>query len=236
MHIKQLKGAQKIVMIVASTIVALCVLAAGGYGIWWVATAPSGPVDFDNLTQRDINDLYRQRNNRSRSTTPGRLNTLVGSLEDDNFIAVGQEFRPALHEETPPDSRPRFTDTELLLTDYDTFWQLNDYPENQQAMFVRAMTKLALTRDLSEVRFTVHFVQPPDDMTLAQYTAQTDNVRRQGGATFIFTDSLASRIIGRDISTVAESRESFYDFMRELEAIDFNAQPPGNHPTVLPAR
>ena len=245
-QIKQLKGVKKVVLMISAAILSLCVLAAGGFAVWWIATAPSGAVDFDNLTQRDIYDLYRQRSDRSRTSTPPRLSVLVGSLGDDeNLIFISNEHAPAvlpshLQELVPEDGQSTFYDNERLLTDRETFEQLvllNEMPETQRSMFIRALTMLALTRDLSEVRYTVHYAQPPENTTLAQYVAQQGgaaNVRSQGGAAFIFSAELASRVIGRDIGTVAETRESFYSFMREIETIDFEALPPGHQPVILP--
>jgi len=249
-QLKQLKGAQKIVMMAASIVVVLCVLIAGGYGVWWVATAPRGPVDFAQLSESDIAQLHRQHNTRRRTSTPGRVNTLVGSLsdEDENFVAVGQEFSPAapplaILQESQPEgqaNRPTFVENEQMLTDYETFHELavlDGMLATQRDMMIRALTKMALTHDLSEVRFTVQHVQVPDGLTLEEHITQqggVNNLHSEGGAVFIFSQDLANRIIGRDINTVAQTQESFYEFMREIEAIDFEALPPGHRPLVLP--
>jgi len=231
--LSQLPKGKKIGIIAVCAVLVLALLG----GTIWLVAQPRSAVDFNNLTEQDINRLYRQRTTSDRrGNVPRALNTLVGQVET-NLVAYNSSRVIAyvlMPDEEMPE-RPPFIDQQFLLTDRETHGQLHlqDF-DIQRDMMVHALTKLALTDNLYEVRFTVEFVELPEGTTLQQYLRQNRQPQVHGAYSIHFTADAANRIIGRDIRTVAETRENFAEFMHELVDIDFAELSPWQRPLIRP--
>lgn len=209
---------------------AVLVLAIVG-GALLFATSPRHAVNFDHLTQQDLRNLHRQQTGSSNQTQlPRRLNTLVGHVQTSNVLFNGTQASPS----TAGDSS--FIHRQFLLTDRETHAQLHETDFTiQREMMLHALTLLALVQNLQEVRFVVEFTDLPEGDTVAQHLAQHGgNYIGRGGYTFLFCADIASRIIGRDIRTVANSADSFSAFMHELVAMDFAQLQHAQRPRVRP--
>jgi len=231
---KLLQGKNKFIVIAVASLLALCILCAGGYGIWWLATAPSGAVDFSNLSAQDINALYRQRSNRSRSTPP-RLDDLLGPLDDDRLAFTASESRRvSLPDDYQFNGNSPFADQQWLLTDKETYERLADLknyelePEIMRELQIRALTKLALTQNAERVVYYVEYVELPEGGQAANINefvdanGGTNRLQSQGGFSYEFSVDWVKRTPGLpwDIKTVADTRESFDAFMRDLETFE----------------
>ena len=225
------KNRKKLAMILTACVLALCVLAAGGYGIWRAATAPKGPVNLDQLTKKDIRDLYREKSRNSDNTPPG-LNILLGKLEDDRLAANGSASDkvtlPPIAQHLQSDGN-QFQEREWLLTDPETYERLREDRGLQREMQVRALIKLALAQNCERVQYSIESIELPrggEITTIAEYIAANGGNARGGGVpeqpgyTFVFSSVWASQAIGRDIKSVAATRASFDAFMQELESYE----------------
>ncbi|MCL2531080.1 MAG: hypothetical protein FWE40_02845 [Oscillospiraceae bacterium] len=214
-------------------IIAVCavlVLAIAG-GVLLFATTPRHAVDFDNLTPQNIRNLHRQQTNSARQTQiPRRLGTLVGNVQSDTVIFNGTQASAMSEGETA------FVHRQFLLTDRETHAQLHEIDLNiQREMMLHALTMLALVHNLQEVRFVVEFTESPEGNTVAQYLAQqSGNYIGRGGYAFRFCADIASRIIGRDIRTVADDLDSFTAFMHDIVAVDFDQLQHAQRPRIRP--
>jgi hypothetical protein len=224
------KGKKRLALLLCIAVLGVAVLGAGGYGIWWLATAPKGPVNLSDLTKKDIANLYRQKNKRKEDVPP-RLEILLGPLEDTRLTANGNGFNtvpiPATLQPLVGNGASQFSDREWLLTDPETYegMQAEQEPDIMREMQVRALIKLALTENCERVQFSVEYIDLPQGeiTTLEEYLAANGgagSVAGQGGYTFVFSAAWASRTIGRDIKTVAADRDTFNAFMLEMESFE----------------
>lgn len=223
MAIKGIAKNKKNLKILGICLLAACVLCAGGFGIWWIATAPEGAVDPNGLTQSDINALYRQKNTRKHNL-PGRLETLLGLQDTDTIVSNGNRYDDVLLPDgsaaVQDNGKAVFSDREWLLTDADTYERLRKEIDLQRGLQIRALLKLALTQNCERVRFSVEYVELGENATLAEYIAANGgagNVRGQGGYTLEYSEAWATRTIGKDIKSVATDKDTFAAFVKELE-------------------
>jgi hypothetical protein len=225
--LKGLKGKKRLALLLCTAVLGVAVLGAGGYGVWWVATVPKGAVNLSSLTKKDIASLYRQKNKR-KNDVPPRLEILLGPLEDARLTANGNDFNTVPIPETlqplVDNGASQFSDREWLLTEQETYegMQTEQETEIMRGMQVRALIKLALTKNCERVQFSVEYINLPQGeiTTLEEYLAANGgagSAAGEGGYTFVFSADWASRTIGRDIKTVAANRETFNAFMLEME-------------------
>ena len=219
---------KKIAVIAVAAVLALCVLGAGGYGIWRAVTAPKSAVDLGSITQSDVDALFRQKNKR-KSNLPAGLETLLQLPEEEKIAGNGNMYEEVIIPEVAQElyeGQSLFSEREWLLTDAETYDVLHTEKALQRDMQVRALIKLALTQNCERVRYSVEYVELPAEgeaATLAAYIAANGGqgkVRGEGGYTFEFSSAWASRTIGRDIKTVAADKASFDAFMKELETYE----------------
>lgn len=220
-------GKKKLALILAASLLALGVLFAGGYGIWRLAAVPKEPVNLDDLTPGDVGALYREKSKRG-SEIPAGLETLLGTPDDSRLVpngsGTGTVTAPAQSAEGG--GRVLFLDQEWLLTDRETHALLAAEQETDiiRELQVRALIKLALTQNCEKVRYSVEYIELPEggeyDSIAAYAAAHRGGVQGQGGFTYEFSAAWASRTIGRDIKSVADTRADFDAFIKELETYE----------------
>ena len=215
---------KKYALLGAAGALALCVLLAGGYGVWRAVTAPKEPIkDVTDLSLQDRNALYQQRNTR-KNDIPAGLDTLLGTPQD-NRVAFNGSGAGAVDSIDKEMIKGMFMDQEWLLTDAETHEQLKEELATDiiREMQIKALLKLALTQNCERVCYSVEYVDLPEGSDIAAYVAASGGgsfVQGRGDFSFEFHTKWASQAIGRDIKTVAATRADFNAFVKELESFE----------------
>jgi len=217
---------KKYALLGAAGALALCVLLAGGYGVWRAVSAPKAPIkDVTKLSPVDVSALYSQRNTR-KNDMPAGLDVLLGTPQDSRVVLIGSGSGAVdAYGKDKETYKNMFMDQEWLLTDSETHAQLSEELATDiiREMQIKALLKLALTQNCERVCYSVEYVDLPEGSDIAAYVAANGGgsaVQGRDSYTFVFHSIWASQAIGRDIKTVAATRADFNAFVKELESFE----------------